>query len=112
MRKKKEEKLIELAKEGCRQELINQIIGLFVIEIGNILEEKNIPYETINSGGSIDMYIWNPEFEDDGYFGDLTHLVHLHPDDLLWGILNIQELKQRAMEQIDRYCKYMTLQKA
>ena len=106
MRKNKEEELEKIIKRVCHEELVMQVIGLLEIEIGNALSEKNIEYSIGNGNSSIDMFIYDPDFDAEGRFATLTTLIHLHHDDLLWGILNINKLKERALEQADKYINY------
>lgn len=100
------------------QFLIDQIIGLIEIDIGNYLYEKanfSLHFDRWTNGG-LDVYIFDPnyctvdkwnkiEFNDD-YIDDILMIEHLHEEDMLWFILNYQQEKKKMIEKVDKYLKY------
>ena len=106
--------------EQMHQFIIDQIIGMIEIDVGNYLYKwegyKVDLHFNKRSNEGLDVYINDPEyciinefnkleFNDDN-IDDILTVEHLHQEDMLWFIMNYQQEKQVMKDRVDKYIKF------
>ena len=106
--------------EQIYQFIVDQIVGMIEIDIGNYLYEwegynLQLHFDKWSNGG-LDVYINDPEyctvnefdkleFNDDD-IDDVLMIEHLHQEDMLWFIINYQQEKQVMKDRVNKYLKF------
>lgn len=103
----KKNKQYYLSYKASQEMLVDQLVGVLEIEVGNYIYKAYKDELYINKGDygneyGLDIYIKSPDLED--YCdADDRMLLHLHPEDILYAILNHIEISK---DMIDTYNKY------
>ena len=100
------------------QFIIEQIIGLIEIDIGNYLYDKinkSLYFNRYINGG-LDVYIFDNDYSfidkyglinfNDSNIDDIFEIEHLHKEDMLYFILNYKKEKQKMIERVNKYLKF------
>ena len=100
------------------QFLVDQIIGLIEIDIGNYLYDKagkNLYFNRYINGG-LDIYIFDDDYDfvdeyglidfSDPNIDDVLEIEHLHKEDMLYFLFNYEKEKHKMIERINKYLKF------
>ena len=107
MAKWKNNKQYYLSYKASQEMLVDQLVGVLEIEVGNYIYKVSKDELYINKGNYGDkyglyIYIKSPDLKDYDDADDRM-LLHLHPEDILYAILNHTEISKNM---IDTYNKY------
>lgn len=91
-------KIKDFIKSCIHEELIDQVINIYCIEINNYAYGKGLTVIYENPGYSeFNIYIEKDKKQ--------RHILHLHDTDFLWAILNNEKVIKEAKKEIDIFLK-------
>lgn len=94
-------------QNAVHNELLYQVKGMITGLIDDYLYLNKICLEwDFEDSNGIDAYIKDDFYGDESIYVYICSLAHLHPDDLLWYILNQEEYNKKIIKNIDEYVKY------